>query len=126
MTPIQQAKALCNGLDFAALLDAHALNGCIYSGPDAFGLVRPVAFTAPKSEILDPWHVHGEPDGWWIALAVGSLPRLLSLLPFPLPMVGWESRDTVRIWKLESLLQKCRVSCGLLHGNGFIQPRPAR
>jgi hypothetical protein len=124
-TPIQKAKALCKGLDFAALLDAHALHGCIYCGPDAFGLVRPVNLAAPMREVLDPWKVHESPNAWWITLAVGRLPRLLSLLPYALPRIAWERRDRVITWPLETLLRKCGVSCAVPHGNGFIQPRPA-
>lgn len=118
MTPIQQAKAICeaDGVDFAALLDAHALRGCIYVGPDAFGLVRPVDSGSPMREVLDPWHVPHRPDMWWITLAVGSLPRLLSLLPYRLPLVGWERRDRLHSCPLETLLRKSGVSCGILHG----------
>src|ERR1043165_6791482 len=88
MTPVERAKSLL-GSDWLDALEAHLLNGFVFSTPEAFLMGRPVPRGA---ELLDPWQSwpREECDAWFVWIGVGRAARLLSLMPYPLPWVGWE------------------------------------
>jgi|GEM_PF-1336530 len=87
MTPVEQAKALL-GADWLEALEAHLLHGFVFSTPEAFLMGRPVPRAA---EIRDPWQTwpRAECDAWFVWVGVGRAVGLLSLMPYPLPWIGW-------------------------------------
>lgn len=95
MTPAEQAAAFYGDGrrgSFRDDLEAHLLNGCVFSTPDFFVMGRPVSSSAPEALILDPWHAFpaADCDGWLIYLAAGNWRQAVALLPHPLPRIGWE------------------------------------
>jgi hypothetical protein len=91
MNPVLEAARLCRdrGADFREEMEAFLLNGFVFSTPEAFLMGRPV----PKGfELLDIWHefpAGAELNAWLVWSGVGNAGRLLSMMPFTLPFVGW-------------------------------------
>jgi hypothetical protein len=90
MTPAERAAELCRarGASFRDELEAHLLNGWVFSTPEVFLLGRPVPRSA---DMADPHAVYPaeECDAWFVWLGVGSAERLLALMPYELPWIGW-------------------------------------
>ena len=78
MTPAEQAKALCEarGGNFRDEVEDHLLTGYVFAGPGYFLLGK--VTEAPNGEL-----------GWFVWCGVGSAKKLLSLMPFPLPWIGY-------------------------------------
>jgi hypothetical protein len=112
MTPVEKAAAVYQrewcASTFREDLEAHLLNGYVHSTPTAFVMARPVCSTVDEGLILNPWHRfdRGECDAWLIWLAAGDLASLLSLFPFPLPLMGWQKRNRLRFKGFESAIDK--------------------
>lgn len=90
MSAAEDAAKLCTlrGASFRYELEAHLLHGYVYSAPDYFAMARPVSRSINVGD-LEAVHPREECDAWFIWLAVGDLQKLLKLLPFDLPWVGW-------------------------------------
>jgi hypothetical protein len=97
MFPVEEAAQVCRGAgyEFREVLEAHLLNGFVFSTPDAFLAGRPVPKGADMSDLWCSW-----PDevcnAWFVWLAAGDAWRLIDLTPYPLPWVGWHR--TGRDW----------------------------
>src|SRR5512136_811009 len=91
------------GSTFEDDLSAHLLHGCVFSRPDFFVMLRPVCSKAPREQIIDPWHVfHTDYDCWHMYLFAGNMARAWDFLPFPLPLVSFEKRNSLRFYDLGS------------------------
>jgi hypothetical protein len=87
MTPVERAKDLL-GSGWLDALEAHLLQGFVFSTPETFLMARPVPRGA---EILDPWQAWPREacDAWFVWIGVGRPAHLLAHAPFPLPWIGW-------------------------------------
>lgn len=91
------------GSTFESDLEAHFAHGMVFSRPDFFVMLRPVCSTAPTSEIINPWHVfHDGYDCWHIYLFAGNMARAWDFLPFALPLVSFEKRNSLRFYRLDA------------------------
>ena len=88
LTPAEQAKSICEaaGDNFREVMEAHLLRGYVFSGPDYFLLGRPVARALGGGVLA---RRDAAPDAWFVWVGVGEAARLLALMPFPLPWLGW-------------------------------------
>lgn len=97
MSPVVIAAKLAKerGADFKEEMEAFLLKGFVFSTPDAFLMGRPV----PKGfELQDIWHEFPPDavlDSWMVWSGVGNAGRLLAMMPFDLPSIGWirQGRD---------------------------------
>lgn len=73
-------------------LEAHLVTGFVFSTPDFFVMGRPVIRMAPRPLLLDPWRAFPREgcDCWMVWLAAGDLGKAWSILPWPLPWLGFE------------------------------------
>lgn len=110
MTPVEQAAAVYSrewcASSFREDLEAHLLGGYVHSTPAAFVMARPVCSTADEGLILDPWHSFdpAECDAWLVWLAAGDLAAMLQFLPYELPRIGWQKRNRLRWYGVQSAL----------------------
>lgn len=81
-------------------LEAHLLNGFVFSRPDYFAMGRPVISTAAHAEIINPWHrfPSSDCDCWHVYLFAGNIVRAFSILPWPLPLFSWERGNELRFY----------------------------
>lgn len=98
MTPAEQAAALCRerGASFREELEAHLLRGWVFSTPEAFLMGRAVARSADVTDLATIYPA-AECNAWFVWLAVGRWPRLLSFMPYALPWIGWHRQG--RAWR---------------------------
>lgn len=92
---------------FSEDLQAHLVNGFVFSTPEMFLMFRPVRSTADPAEINDPRHhfKRSECDSWYIyayATARKTSPqslvkKLLRYQPYALPLVAWEKARDQRL-----------------------------
>ena len=79
MTPAEQAAAVYEretcARSFREDIEAHLLNGYVFSTPTMFIMGRAVDRLAPRELIVDPWHTFPEADrnAWLIYLAAGNV-----------------------------------------------------
>lgn len=112
MTPVEQAAAVYQREACARSFDddlaAHLKGGYVFSTPDAFVMIRPVRSFADERLIVDPWVKFEREDcnAWLVYLAAGDLASLLPLLPYPLPLIGWERKNRLRWRSLEKTFAK--------------------
>jgi hypothetical protein len=108
MTPVELAARVYEREEctttFRNDLEAHLLNGYVFSTPEGFVMARPVSILANEALILDPWHKFETPDAWLIWLGAGNLSPFLDMFPFPLPFLGWQKRNRLRFYGFESAL----------------------
>lgn len=90
MTAAERAAELCRrrGGSFREELEAHLLNGWVFSTPEAFVMGRPVSRSGAVDD-LSVIHPPDECDAWYVWLGVGPAMRLLSFMPYDLPWIGW-------------------------------------
>ena len=98
LNPAEQAAALCRarGGDFREELEAYLLHGYVFSTPDLFLMGRAMPRSADASDLWVSYPVE-ECDAWFVWLGVGDALRLLELMPFPLPWIGWARQG--RAWE---------------------------
>jgi hypothetical protein len=97
LAPIQIARYIHEkyrmvGLPFEEKLGEHLKHGYVYNSPECFIMGRPVDSKADSDDILDYSKEFSEPDCWYVCLAVGikKLNDLINLMPYDLPLVGWQ------------------------------------
>ena len=110
MTPVELAASVyahepC-ARTFREDLEAHLLNGHVFSAPDFFVMGRVVDSQADGKFIVDPWVRFDEGDAWLVYLAAGDLRAMWRLLPFPKEFIGWERSNVLRFWRFESLQKR--------------------
>lgn len=119
MTPVEQAADfyLRTGQPrtFREDLEAHLLNGYVFSTPDCFLMARPVSSRADITVLADPFHTfdHDEHDTWLVWLAAGSMVSVKKYLtdpPYALPQVAWARHNRLRFYDTKTLTTTiCRL-----------------
>ena len=111
-SPAERAAAVYSrepcARSFREDLEAHLIHGFVVATPDAFAMARPVPRAADPDDIVDPtvnWP-REECDAWLIYLLAGDLAVTLRWLPFDLPFIGWEKRNKLRFYGVQSALAK--------------------
>lgn len=96
-------------------LEAHLLNGYVFSTPEFFVMGRAVWSGGATEEIRNPWHVFPveRRDAWLIYVFSGNVNTCLQFFPYPLRYVAWErnGKNGLRFLALEKFL-KCWARCG--------------
>lgn len=104
MTPVERAAAVYQqepcARAFQEDLEAHLLNGHVFSTPEVFVMGRMVDSRAPAEEIVNPWVKFDNGDAWLVYLLAGDPGKALALLPRELPRIGWERGNVLRFWPL--------------------------
>jgi hypothetical protein len=130
MKPIELAAAVYQQEDcarsFREDLEAHLLNGFVYSTPDAFLMGRPVRRDANPEDIVNPWVNFTDPDCWHCYLFSGSLHHTMSMPPFKLPWVSYERKNRLRFYRWSDIERQCtryqssRSSLGCTHTSSIL------
>lgn len=115
ISPVEQAAALCRarGASFRDELEAHLLNGWVFSTPDLFAMGRAVPRSADVSD-LGATYPADECDAWFVWLGVGDARALLALMPYLLPWIGWHRQG--RGWRECHWLRTDRLRKAVLTG----------
>ena len=120
MSPVDKVRMLYTAdspRTFEEDLCAHMRTGYVYSTPEYILMGRPVCSQAPQAVINDVWCVFDPStwDGWYVyAFALrddrglcGLVKKLLTHIPFYLPLVAWErSGEPLKFFSTEQLLTK--------------------
>lgn len=110
-TPAQLIRALYDAdspRTFAEDMEAHLLNGYVFSTPEIMLMARAVDSTADPNDINDPWHKFPREtaDAWYIyafaytgtrLTAQGLVKKLLRYMPYALPLACWGRKRDSRI-----------------------------
>jgi hypothetical protein len=88
-------------------VEAHLLNGYVFSTPHFFVMGRVVLSSAAREDIVDPWVRFDTGDAWLVYLMAGDMRRALAMLPHDLPRIGWERENVLRFWPLAKVRQFC-------------------
>lgn len=105
MTPVEAAARVYEqepcARSFREDLEAHLLNGYVFSTPDLFMMGRAVIRDADPALIVNPWHVFPREacDCWLIYLVAGDMGRCFSFAPAELPWLCWERKNRLRFWR---------------------------
>ena len=98
-------------------LEAHLLNGYVFSTPEFFVMGRVVDSAAAPAEIVNPWVSFRHGDAWLIYLLAGSIGKALERLPYELPRIGWERGNVLRFWPLAKI---CRIIACQSRGDALV------
>ena len=91
----------------------HFNHGFVFSTPRYFMMGRPVVSSASPAEILDYSHKFDDVllnpsrlggaglDAWFVACAAGNLSDAWSILPWKLPLIGFDRKGEIRFYELE-------------------------
>ena len=91
----------------------HFNHGFVFSTPRYFIMGRPVVSTVPPGLIMDYSHEFGdcfkdkdgrwgdEPDAWFVACAAGNLSDAWAILPWKLPLIGFDRKGEIRFYEFE-------------------------
>ena len=120
MTPVETAAALYQDgsqpRTFREDLEAHLLNGYVYSTPGLFMMGRAISSLGKLEDIGNPWHAFDrhEQDAWIIWLCAGnmvSVKKHLTDPPYALPQIAWARNGRLRFHQTDNLLKAlCRPS----------------
>lgn len=126
MTPVEYAAAVYESepcaRTFKEDLEAHLLNGYVFSTPDYFVMGRAVDSKASYAEITNPWHVFESVDAWWVYLASGDLSQIILACPYGLPLIGFERLNKPRFYsanRITALLWKHSAPTSTLLSSAF-------
>lgn len=103
MKPIHESVELIQkyGDDFDEKFRFHLNNGWVYSGDDCFIM----ATVEELNEIESKKRLTGK--AWFIYVYVGSLKRVLELIPFRLEHVAFRRNyGPIKVYKMDKLLRK--------------------
>ena len=122
MTPAQKVFALYDPdspRTFAEDMQAHLLNGYVFSTPELVVMARAVDSLSDQERIEDPWHHFRREvaDAWLIyAFAYtgprlspsGLVKKLLRHMPYPLGLVCWRRKrhDRLRFYRISKLIAR--------------------
>jgi hypothetical protein len=113
LTPFDEAKAVYarepSVRTFEADLALHFEFGYVFATPRFFIMGRPVKKDAPHGLILDPSYVfeRGECDCWLVWLAAGDLGAAWSALPYELPWLAFERKNSLRFQPAHRIRRLC-------------------
>jgi hypothetical protein len=93
-------------------VEAHLLNGYVFSTPEYFVLARPVDSSAPDALVVNPWHAFPAEccDAWLLYLVAGRMDAAWRLFPYHLPKIGVERKNVLRYYGFEFLDSKISTS----------------
>lgn len=77
--------------------------GFVHSTPEFFIMGRPVLSTGDQRAILDYGFYFASKDAWYVALAAGDLSKAWGVLPYALPLIGFDRTNEVRFYPLEQV-----------------------
>ena len=104
MKPIEKVRALYwrfpQPRSFEEDVRLHRVTGYVIETDQVFLMGRPVRHDVPVEAIRCP-HVsfaRAECDAWFIWAFAGEFKEILSLAPYPLPLVGWARRNGLIRW----------------------------
>ena len=112
-TPVQIARELHdreNGpRSFVNDLEAHLLNGIVFSTPTAFLMARYVRREWPQKLIVDPWWVDDgtEMNCLHVYLAAGDLKEFFTFPHIPVKYVSFERESILRFHPYSTLQRLC-------------------
>ena len=107
MKPINEAVELIQsyGDDFDDKFRFHLNNGWVYSGDDCFVM----ATVEELNEIESKKRLTGKT--WFVYVYVGSLKRVLDLIPFQLEYVAFRRNNgPIKVYRMETLLRKLETT----------------
>ena len=80
-------------------------HGFVHSTPSYFVCGRPVPSAANPQQICDPasWFDPGICDSWYVHLAAGDLSKAWDVLPWPLPLIGFDRQGEIRFYPIEQV-----------------------
>lgn len=114
MTPVEQAAAVYQrepcARTFREDLEAHLLNGYVFSTPTVFVMGRLVQRDAEPALIVDPWHRFEDGDCWLVYLAAGNLAEIPRFIPSPKKYVAWERENSLRVHLSTQVIRLCTRS----------------
>lgn len=103
MTAFETFKTL-HGEGWQNAVDAHLQQGFAYFDPLNIALARPISHLWPAERFSDPWDsalsetdLTRDLDCWYVWAAIGDLKYLLSLIPYPLPLIAFVRRRSGRV-----------------------------
>lgn len=117
MMPVEKAAEVYSrekcARTFREDLEAHLLNGFVFSRPDFFIMGRPVIKSADPALIIDPTHhfPSSECDCWHIYLFAGNMVRAWAIMPWALPWFSFERKNELRFYSSSVI---SRLSGGVL------------
>lgn len=109
MTPYEQAARVYQtepcARTFTEDVEAHLMNGFVFSTPAYFLMFRPVVRSAPEALILDPTHRFSRIlcDTWMVWLFAGDMAAAWERQPFPLPWVAYQRKNELRFLPLGAI-----------------------
>lgn len=109
LDPVQQAREIYNqefcprSFDEDLYLHLNNPHAIVYKDKHNLALLRPVNRNDTYQQLTHPKRQTDNPNCWWVYLLVGDFRFLLSLLPYPLPYIGWERNNVPRSYKLDHL-----------------------
>lgn len=118
MTPVEQAAHVYEtepcARTFREDLEAHLLNGYVFSTPELFVMGRPVDSSASYKLVTDPWHIFPAEtcDAWLCYLAAGDLHKMPAVIPYQLSKIGFERKNVLRYYPVGSLTH--RILCSTI------------
>jgi hypothetical protein len=120
MTPVERAAAVYEreacARAFREDMEAHLLNGYVFSTPEVFVMGRLVQHDAPAELIVNPWHRFEEGDAWLVYLLAGDIRTALGFFPSQKKYIAWEIRNSLRVHLTARVIQLCtRSSASTAH-----------
>jgi len=84
----------------------HLESGFVFSTPSFFMMGRPVDLGADHFDILNPSMEFKNPNAWFVYGLAGDFREAMAHVPYYLPAIGWERRDSVKWWPMNEFLNK--------------------
>lgn len=93
---------------FGEDVEAHLINGYVFSTPTYFAMGRAVDSSASNQLVVNPWHVFPveQCDAWLVYLVAGDMREAWGRFPYFLPKIGFERKNVLRYYCAESLAEK--------------------
>lgn len=112
MSPYEQAMKAYrhpSGMTFDEMIAWTYNTGFVFSTPDFFVCGREVASAGAQRLVADPSVTFpGLVDAWYVHLAAGDLGRVWDILPWHLPLIGFDRGGEVRFYQLEQVRRLTR------------------
>jgi len=109
LTPVEGAARVYekenSARSFREDLEAHLINGYVFSTPEYFCMGRPVSKTAAHEDIVNPWvdFPRERCDAWMVYLVAGDMKAAWKCFPFPLKWIGFEKNNVLQWHDFQAL-----------------------
>jgi len=109
MKPIDHARRIYErepcANSFEVDLQLHLANGFVFSTPAFFIMGRPVPRGAYEDDIVNPAVVWSPElcDCWHVHVLAGDAGKAWSILPWPLPWLGFERNNELRFYPMADM-----------------------